>query len=91
MSCSSSTPSAGPPPGRSAVAVCGELAADERAAPLLVALGVRELSVAPAAVPGVKEAVRRIATAADPDLVRRCLDASDADQVRALLPAASDR
>ena len=37
--------------GERAVAVCGELAADERAAALLVGLGVRELSVAPAAVP----------------------------------------
>ena len=76
--------------GRALVAVCGELAADERAAALLVALGVRELSVAPSAVPGVKQAVRRIAVADDRDLVRRCLDAPDADQVRALLPAASD-
>ncbi|MFC7272690.1 phosphoenolpyruvate--protein phosphotransferase [Paractinoplanes rhizophilus] len=40
------------------VAICGELAADEAAVPLLTALGVRELSVAPAAVPLVKEAVR---------------------------------
>ena len=55
--------------GRCLVSVCGELAADERAVPLLVGLGVRELSVAPSSVPGVKEAVRRIATAADGDLV----------------------
>jgi len=34
------------------VAVCGELAADERAAPVLLGLGVRELSVNPRAVPG---------------------------------------
>ena len=55
-----------------------------------MALGVRELSVAPSSVPGVKEAVRRIAVADDRELVRRCLDAPDADQVRALLPVASD-
>ncbi|WP_305784622.1 phosphoenolpyruvate--protein phosphotransferase [Symbioplanes lichenis] len=40
------------------VAVCGELAADEQAAPKLIAAGVRELSVAPAFVPLVKEIVR---------------------------------
>jgi phosphocarrier protein FPr len=70
--------------GRAAVAVCGELAADEQAARLLVALGVRELSVAPAAIPGVKQAVRA-STADDRALVARCLDAPGAAEVRALL------
>jgi len=36
------------------VAVCGQLAGDEHAVPLLVGLGVRELSVAPARVPAIK-------------------------------------
>jgi len=36
------------------VAVCGQLAGDADAVPLLVGLGVRELSVAPARVPAVK-------------------------------------
>ena len=36
------------------VAVCGQLAGDEKAIPLLVGLGVRELSVAPSHVPVVK-------------------------------------
>jgi multiphosphoryl transfer protein len=40
------------------VAVCGELAADERATATLIGLGVRELSVAPPAVAAVKQAVR---------------------------------
>lgn len=66
------------------VAVCGELAADAAAVPLLVALGVRELSVAPSAVPLVKEAVRR-SRAADPDLVGRCLGAPGPAEVRAIL------
>jgi phosphoenolpyruvate-protein kinase (PTS system EI component) len=34
--------------------VCGQLAGDEHAVPLLVGLGVRELSVAPARVPAIK-------------------------------------
>jgi multiphosphoryl transfer protein len=66
------------------VAVCGEVAADERAAALLVALGVRELSVAPPAVPGVKERVRAV-PARDDDLLRRCLAAPTAAAVRAIL------
>jgi phosphocarrier protein FPr len=69
------------------VSVCGELGADERATALLVALGVRELSVAPSSVPLVKQAVRRVRCAADHELARRCLGAADADEVRTLLDA----
>ena len=36
------------------VAVCGQLAGDEQAVPLLVGLGVRELSVAPVHIPKIK-------------------------------------
>ncbi|HUS61997.1 MAG TPA: phosphoenolpyruvate--protein phosphotransferase, partial [Acidimicrobiales bacterium] len=71
--------------GRCLVAVCGELAADEAATPLLVALGVRELSVAPASVAAIKHAVRQIHRAADVDLVRRCLTAAGPGEVRAIL------
>jgi phosphoenolpyruvate-protein phosphotransferase len=42
------------------VGVCGEMAADPQAAPLLIAMGVSELSMAPTAIPAVKDAVRRI-------------------------------
>jgi phosphoenolpyruvate-protein phosphotransferase/dihydroxyacetone kinase phosphotransfer subunit len=71
--------------GRCLVAVCGELAADESATGLLIALGVRELSVAPSAVPSVKHAVRQVARATDPELARACLTASGPDEVRAIL------
>ena len=71
--------------GSCLVAVCGELAADESATPLLVALGVRELSVAPSAVAAVKHAVRQIEQAADAELARRCLSAAGPSDVRAIL------
>jgi phosphocarrier protein FPr len=71
--------------GRCLVAVCGELAADEAATPLLVALGVRELSVAPSSVAAVKQAVRQIDRGADTDLVHRALTASGPRDVRAIL------
>ncbi|WP_267625745.1 phosphoenolpyruvate--protein phosphotransferase [Gordonia sputi] len=67
------------------VAVCGELAADATATDLLVALGVRELSVAPRAVPPVKQAVRGIDVTTNPRLVERCLEADTAASVRAAL------
>jgi phosphocarrier protein FPr len=42
------------------VGVCGALAGDPLAVPLLVGLGVTELSVDPAAVPGIKARVRKL-------------------------------
>jgi phosphoenolpyruvate-protein kinase (PTS system EI component) len=42
------------------VAVCGALAADPLAVPVLVGLGVTELSVVPVALPGIKARVRRL-------------------------------
>jgi phosphoenolpyruvate-protein phosphotransferase len=45
------------------VAVCGQLAGDEEAIPVLVGLGVRELSVAPARVPAVKRLLSKLTLA----------------------------
>jgi phosphoenolpyruvate-protein kinase (PTS system EI component) len=70
--------------GRVPVAVCGEMAADERAAALLVGLGVRELSVTPAAIPTIKQAVRALDSAAA-DLGALALGAESASAVRELL------
>jgi phosphocarrier protein FPr len=67
------------------VAVCGELASDEQAAAVLLGLGVRELSVVPAAVARVKEAVRHVDLAAAEELARQALAAPDAATVRRLL------
>jgi phosphocarrier protein FPr len=66
------------------VAVCGELAAEGAGAALLVGLGVRELSVAPPAVPGVKDAVRRLSAAGTAALAARALTLPGANTVRAL-------
>jgi multiphosphoryl transfer protein len=67
------------------VAVCGELAADEQAAGLLVGLGVRELSVAPRAVPGVKQALRAVGLPAARALAELALAAEGPEAVRGLL------
>ena len=66
------------------VAVCGEVAGDEAAVALLVGLGVRELSVAPAAVATVKEAVREIELGRARELAVAALACPDAHAVRAL-------
>jgi len=73
--------------GRVEVAVCGEAASDELAVPVLVGLGVRELSVSPSAVPRVKAAVRDLDVSRCADLAREALTMSDADDVRKLVLA----
>ncbi len=65
--------------------VCGELAADPLAVPLLLGLGVRELSVGPGAVATVKEIVRATDLAAAAELARQALDLASADAVRDLV------
>jgi phosphoenolpyruvate-protein phosphotransferase/dihydroxyacetone kinase phosphotransfer subunit len=71
--------------GPATVAVCGELAADESAVAVLAGLGVRELSVTPRAVPGVKQAVRALTLPDATALAARTLDAPSAAAVRDLL------
>ena len=65
--------------------VCGELAADPLAVPLLLGLGVRELSVGPGAVATVKEIVRATDLAAAAELAAHALDLASADAVRDLV------
>jgi phosphoenolpyruvate-protein kinase (PTS system EI component) len=67
------------------VAVCGGLAADRLAVPLLLGFGVRELSVVPAAVPGIKRQIRNLDVGACRKLAMRCLDLASAAEVRALV------
>jgi multiphosphoryl transfer protein len=66
------------------VAVCGGAAADRLAVPLLLGLGVRELSVVPAMVPAVKRGIRSLRMDACGELAMRCLDLTSAAEVRAL-------
>jgi multiphosphoryl transfer protein len=69
------------------VAVCGEAGSDPAAIPLLVGLGVDELSVAPRRVPLVKEAVRAIDLEDARRLAARALELEDAAAVRELVGA----
>ena len=67
------------------VSVCGEIAGDTAALPLLVGLGVRELSVTPVLVPAVKAAVRAVDVPEARRLAAKAQDAESAEEVRALL------
>ncbi|MBT7449595.1 MAG: phosphoenolpyruvate--protein phosphotransferase, partial [Rhodospirillaceae bacterium] len=62
------------------VSVCGEMAGDERLTPLLLGLGIAELSMAAGSIPRVKKRVRALNLAAIAGRARRVT--SDADPVR---------
>jgi len=69
--------------------VCGELAADPLAVPLLLGLGVRELSVNAGAVAAVKAAVRATDLAAARELARQAVGLPSAESVRELVRRAA--
>lgn len=71
------------------VGVCGELAGEPLAAPLLVGLDVDELSMAPVAIPAVKAAIRRWALAEARSLAEQALRLDSASAVRDLVRAAA--
>ena len=64
------------------VGVCGGLAGEEAAVPLLVGLGVSELSVAAPAIPGIKALVRGLSYEKCRELAQRALKMSSAHEVR---------
>jgi phosphotransferase system enzyme I (PtsI) len=63
------------------VAVCGEMAGDPIVVPLLVGLGVDELSMAPAAVPIVKDSIRSIALSESRALAAEAMASESAAEV----------
>jgi phosphoenolpyruvate-protein phosphotransferase (PTS system enzyme I) len=70
------------------VSVCGEMAADPLLALALLGLGVRELSMSPAAIPRVKAAIRAASAAELEAAAGRCLCLPTAEAVEAELRGA---
>jgi phosphocarrier protein FPr/phosphocarrier protein len=66
------------------VAVCGGLASDPVAAPILVGLGVDELSAVPSVIPELKATLRTLRLDECRALAERALDAPSAAAVRAM-------
>ena len=65
------------------VSVCGEMASDPVLAPLLIGLGVDELSVAPSLVPPVKFVIRRLKLTEARELAEFALGSESASQILA--------
>lgn len=65
--------------------ICGELGSDPAAVPILVGLGMDELSVSIPAVPIVKAQVRKLQLSAIQPLAQQALECSSAQEVRDLV------
>jgi phosphocarrier protein FPr/phosphocarrier protein len=70
------------------VAVCGGVAADRTAVPILLGLGIRELSVVPAAIPALKRQIGGLRIEECRELAKRCLHLGSATEVRSLIEQA---
>lgn len=67
------------------VGLCGELAGDLVASPVLLGLGLDEWSMSPPMIPLVKERLRTLTVDDCHAVAYRCLDATSAEQVRQIL------
>ena len=67
------------------IAVCGGLGSDSIAVPVLIGLGVHEVSAVPAAVPRIKRVIRSLDAAACAVMAQEALKQSGAAAVRALV------
>ena len=67
------------------VGLCGELAGDALAAPLLLGLDLDEFSMSAPSVPVVKERIRSLSAEACRDIARRCLAVGSPEEVREIL------
>lgn len=69
--------------------VCGELAGDPLAVPLLIGLGITELSMSPALIPAAKALIRQISLTEAQALAQHALTLETAQDVRAYLATVS--
>ena len=69
------------------IAVCGEMAGDPRFIPLLVGMGVRELSASPPKIPFMKRRIRNLAVSGAVARARAVLEQPDSTSIAQLLDA----
>jgi len=67
------------------VSVCGEIASDPRFTPLLLGLGVHELSLATRFLPTIKNSIRNTSIVAASQLAEKVLSLSSAEEIMELL------
>ncbi len=67
------------------VGLCGELAADTLATPILLGLGLDELSVNPQSIPAIKQAIAKLSLGESEAIVASALQQDSAEHIRELI------
>ena len=67
------------------VGVCGEIAGDPLATPVLLGLGVDELSASPIVIPEIKKVIRTLSHRESKEIARKCIGFSSPKEVRNFL------
>jgi phosphoenolpyruvate-protein phosphotransferase (PTS system enzyme I) len=67
------------------VSMCGEMAADVVAVPLLVGLGLKSFSVSASAIPNIKKLIRGLNYSEVKEIAEKCLRLKTADEVCAVM------
>ena len=73
------------------VGLCGELAAEPLAAPILLGLGLDEISLNPQAIPTLKQAISQLTVAEAEAIAKAALKLDSAARVRAMVSASITR
>lgn len=71
--------------GGKPVGICGEMAADPLATPLLAAIGLDEFSLSASAIPRIKETIRALDSISCQELWQKAKELADGRQIRRLL------
>ncbi len=72
------------------VGLCGELAADPLAIPILLGLGLDEFSMAPSSIPAAKQIISRLTMPVARRLAQKALQLNDGESVRKLVRGADE-
>ena len=62
--------------------MCGEMASDPNAAILLMAMGIKELSMSAPSIPRVKEVIRKITSSEAKNILDKVMEMEDGDKIK---------
>ena len=69
--------------------MCGEMASDPNAAILLMAMGIKELSMSAPSIPKVKERIRNISSSKAKEILDKVMEMEDGNEIKAYLSTIS--